>query len=93
MKAWTVSDRSEEWAGLFHAETEGKAKLKGMEEYGLDDFTEMRAKRIPGLDDKPITHQNALDAGFQYWDDENGDYLKPEDFQNDCRCDICKGAK
>jgi hypothetical protein len=90
MKAWIVSDRSDTWAGLFHAETEGKAKLKGLEEYCLDDYTEMRAKRIPGLDNKPITYQNSKDAGFQYWDDETGDYLIPELFHNECRCSICR---
>jgi len=50
----------------------------------------MRAKRIPGLDNKPITYQNAKDAGFQYWDDDAGDCLLPEFFNNDCRCELCK---
>ena len=95
MKAWIVSATSEEWCSLFHANTSGKAKLRGLEEYNLSDFTEMRARRLPGLDDKPITYQNAKDAGFQYGDggySEDGDgdgHLLPSFFSNDCRCEIC----
>jgi hypothetical protein len=95
MKAWIVFDTSEEWFSLFHAYTAGKAKLRGLEEYNLDSFTEMRARRIPGLDDKPITYQNAKDAGFEYTNggytedgDEHG-WLLPEFFINNCRCKIC----
>ena len=99
MKAWIVSDFGDEWCSLFHADTAGRAKLRGLEEYNLDDFTTMRAKRLLGLDNKPITYQNAKDAGFQfsdggYLEDGNGDgNLLPELFSNDCRCDICMEAK
>jgi hypothetical protein len=97
MKGWIV------WWGddictLVHADTRGKAKLLGMSILDGDDFLFARALRAPGLDDKPITYQNAKDAGFQYSDggySEDGDgdgHLLPELFTNDCHCDICKGA-
>jgi hypothetical protein len=97
MKAWKVSDTSDEWVGLFHAETAGKAKLLAMEWYGYDDYLEMRARRFPEMDDREFTYQDCKDAGFQYWDtdgdegDEDG-YLLPQYFINDCPCDICKGV-
>jgi hypothetical protein len=99
MKAWIVDDGGD-CCTLVHAETIGKAKLKGQSALNVDyyDYLYVRAKRIPGLDDKPITYQNAKDAGFQYIDlyggdsDEDG-YLKPELFFNDCYCEICKGSK
>jgi hypothetical protein len=91
MKAWIVYDTSEEWVSLFHADTSGKAKLRGLEEYNLDSFTDMRAKRLPELDNKPITYQNAKDAGFEYLDD--GGKLEAMYFFNDCRCEICENEK
>lgn len=95
MKAWVVSDTSGVWCSLFHAETSGKAKLRGLEEYNLYDFTEMRAKRLLGLDDKPITYQNAKDAGFEYLTDTSYDSndegkLDAKYFVNDCVCELCR---
>ena len=95
MKGWIV------WFGddvctLVHADTRGRAKLLGKGILGSDEFTEMRALRMKGLDDKPITYQNAKDDGFQYTNggySEDGDedgYLLPELFTNDCHCDICR---
>jgi hypothetical protein len=91
MKAWIVSDISERWVSLFHAETQGKAKLRALEEYNLDEFTDMRAIRMPKLDDKPFTYFNCLEAGFQYEDE--GLYLTPDEFINDCPCEVCHGKK
>jgi len=89
MKAWIVF-YADEYCALFHAETRGKAKLRMIENYGDNDFLAYRAKRLPGLDDKPITYQNAKDAGFEYTQDDS-EILAPEsEFINDCRCDICK---
>ncbi len=93
MKAWIVEDRFDEWVTLVHAKTTGKAKVEVASWFGSD-FLSLNAKRLPGLDDKPITYQNALDAGFQYTTDELGDEFTPEyQFINDCNCDICKGIK
>lgn len=93
MKAWVVS-YDHEFCSLFHAETSGKAKMLLMGEYGRDgDFVDYRARRLPGLDDRPITYENAKAAGFEY-QDESGDTIPLEEliFTNDCHCDICKGG-
>jgi hypothetical protein len=100
MKAWVVSDLSNDWCGLLHAETRGDAKVKASREYYID-FVDVRVSRLPGLDDKPITYDNAKAAGFRY-EDPLGDgeydeydgicYMKPEHFSNWCRCDICTGG-
>ena len=95
MKAWIVY-YYDEWCSLVHAETRGKAcaYIRDRIDTGLD-FTDFRAVRIPGLDDKPITYENAADVGFFYQDEfssEDWDRVCPEEsFFNDCNCDICKG--
>jgi hypothetical protein len=63
MKAWIVYC-GDEWNELTHANTAGKAKVAIMKSIGFDNYIYLGAKRLPGLDDKPITYQNAKDAGF-----------------------------
>lgn len=87
MKAWFVFV-PEEWGEIVHAETRGKAKAIIMHEFGVEDFTYMSATRVKGLDDKPITYQNCIDAPFN-WLDEDGRPLKEIDFYNVCRCEVC----
>ena len=97
MKAWIVGDGN--WCELVHAKTAGKAKA--LVAVSRDEFVTMKAKRLSGLDDKPITYDNAKAAGFRY-EDPLGDgeydeydgicYMKPEHFSNWCRCDICTGG-
>ena len=97
MKAWTVQNRYENWCVLIHAETRGKAKAAGCGEIDSE-FTEVNVRRLPGLDDKPITYENAKEAGFRYTDPDGGIYdedqseyyLRPEEFTNYCRCDVCR---
>ena len=98
MKAWKVSQSNDEWIALIHADTAGKAKLTAMEEYNLDNFTDMRAKRFPGMDNKKFTYQDCKDAGFQYTTDYSEDsdgtgYLAPEYFTIDCPCNICNNDR
>ena len=91
MKAWIVSDWTGEWYSLFHASTAGRAKLRAMAEYSIDcEYIDMRAKRLPEMDDKPFTWADCKAAGFEYFDEGDFPY-KPSDFHNDCCCDICKG--
>lgn len=75
-----------------HAETRGKAILRAMRNVNDSEaYTDFRARRLPGLDGKPITYQNAKAAGFEYWDGDNSETLLSEDeFINDCDCEICK---
>jgi hypothetical protein len=88
MKAWIVFC-GDEYCGLFHADTEGQAKLRMMYCYGGDDYLQYRARRLPGLDGKPITYQNAKDAGFEYSDGDSSRLLSELEFINDCQCHIC----
>ena len=107
LKAYQVSVGGE-YCFLIHGETRSKAKYKAYKcdpagphshsewETLMFDF---KLKRLPLLDDKPITYENAKAAGFEYIDqdkmpDENGDqFADPEDFYNDCPCYICTGGK
>ena len=69
MKAWIVYYYDNEWCDLVHAETRGKAcaYIRDVIDTGLD-FIDFRAVRLPGLDNKPITYENAVEAGFHYLD-------------------------
>ena len=89
MKAWEFFPYNREWSTLVHAETRGQAIAKCQNMYEPLDFVDCRARRVPGLDDKPITFQNAKLAGFEYLDDWDGDSISPEQFVNDCQCEIC----
>ena len=96
MKAWIVYYYDNEWCSLVHAETRGKAcaYVRDCYDKGFD-FLDFSAIRLPGLDDKPITFDNAADAGFFYQNPDTG-ILEPtelhqrEAFINDCNCKICK---
>lgn len=87
MKAWVVSNG--DWCSLVHAETRGKAIVQvRLYVDNWNEFTDFRAIRLPGLDNNPITYQDAKDAGFEYLNDD-GTPISENDFTNDCRCNIC----
>ena len=86
MKAWFVCDR-EDIGVLFHAETRGKAKVLGAAEMSFDplDYIYVYARRVPELDDKPLTIENVEKA--QVFDPSpDGQWYR----YNPCRCEICK---
>lgn len=63
MKAWEVSPIYDEWSVIVHADTRGRAIAKGCNvEFTL--FVEMRARRIPQMDDKPVTKELMIEAGW-----------------------------
>ena len=86
-----IARASDDWCGLVHGETPGKAKSRFCANSILEswDFLAVRLRRIPGLDDKPITYENAKAAGFEFAGEE-GEPLDPKYFENDCSCEICK---
>lgn len=91
MKAWIVWCQ-DEWCALVHADTNGKAKSLVRNFYDTDyAFTDFTAKRFPEMDNKKFTYQACKDADFQYLDDSFGVPIAPEEFINDCQCNICKG--
>ena len=90
MKAWIVY-YEDEWCSLVHEETSGKACAYIMNKIDPGDgFICFHAIRIPGLDDKPVTYANALEAGFQYRDYFDEADIPDICFVNDCACEICE---
>lgn len=95
MKAWIVGERGQMCCVLVHAKTAGKAKQIVANEFDFI-FTDVRSIRLPGLDDKPITYDNAKDACFEYGEyDDDGNFIPcpPETFENYCQCEICRQHK
>jgi len=98
--AFVAQFEDEEWCMLVHGETRGKAKARflRLDPSGMADnsyWNSIRLRRLPGQDDKPFTYETTLAAGFQFAAseyDENGDGIDggPDDFVNDCDCEICK---
>ena len=93
MLAFVAQFKNSEWVTLIHGKTRGKAKYNFMRwnpDVWIDNsmWNEIRLRRLPGLDDKPITFENAKAAGFEYsYDDFD---FESNLFINDCRCEICK---
>ena len=83
--AWQVGPYDGEWAGIVHAPTRGKAKLRVIVEVG--DFMDVRAKRLPQFDNKPVTLDALLAMG---WSDEGEDPI-PRHYTDFCGCEICRG--
>lgn len=48
---------------VFRARTRGHAKALAAAEFGLD-FTEVRTRRLPQIDGKPLTAQTFLECGL-----------------------------
>ena len=63
MKAWEVSPIDQEWSVIIHEDTRGKAIARGC---GVEftEFTEMSARRIPNMDDKTVTKELMIEAGW-----------------------------
>jgi hypothetical protein len=103
MKAYIARYYDSEWCMLVHGENVSEAKKNfynwnpGFEE---GDYIDIRLIRLKLCDDKPFTFENAKNAGFHYvyegynGYDDNGDNIEyPDLFINDCRCEVCIGAK
>ena len=92
-KAYTASI-SDGWCALVHGETPGQAKMRFMGSTPeVDEFIAMRLQRIPGLDDKPFTYENAKAVAFEYWNPDTGEPAGPELFDNICFCEICNANR
>lgn len=93
---WSELD-GEEWGFLLHAESRGKAKKSFVDwspdpRIGYDHWTEIRVRRVKGLDDKPITFDSTQAADFHLVDENGEEDLDPDEFINFCRCDICRNT-
>ena len=89
LKAWVVWC-GDDWCTLIHGETRGKAQAFVMGHIGVGDFIDYSALRLPGLDGKPITFDNAAAAGFHYLDESTGDDEDASEFRNWCKCEVCE---
>ncbi|KKL62526.1 hypothetical protein LCGC14_2184340 [marine sediment metagenome] len=89
LKTWQVGPYQDDWVVIVHAETRGQARKMGAYVDG-NEFTEMRAIRLPKLDGKLITRQTLTEVGFpETWE---GEPLDAADYILDCGCEICKAS-
>jgi len=95
MKAWQVGEVSfvwrifNDWTLLIHANTREQARNIAIEvwpELSKPNYIDVRAIRVPELDDKPFTHENLPDGLFK--DDE--EYSLKDYWVNFCNCEVCK---
>ena len=86
MKTWWINPYGEDWGFIVHADTRSEARVKGL---GLiDEWTEIRATRLPTLDGKTITLERLLEAGFpEAWE---GEPISVTGYIMECGCDLCK---
>ena len=89
MKTWQVGPYHDDWCVIVHADTRGEARTKGTY-VQFDDFIDMRATRLPSLDDQLITNENLIDAGFP--EKPHGIPIDFTSYIFDCRCEICKSS-
>lgn len=85
MKAYHVYTENSDYLMVVHSERPSWAKQLAMQVdpgYDYEDYTELRARRIPALDDKPFTAQALHDAGL----------LEGDEYYNHCNCTHCKRA-
>lgn len=85
MKAWWIWF-DDEWGDYVHGETVSKAKAMFWATWSweADEWIRLRAKRVPRLDDKPITMEAILEVDHY----SEGDLLHV--WYPICTCEICK---
>lgn len=87
MKAWEVSPVDQEWSVIIHEETRGRAIAKGCN-VEFTEFIEMRARRIPQMDDRAVTKELMIEAG---WCSENVEEpFHAELWTFPCGCEYCQ---
>lgn len=94
MKAWQVGEASliwrifTDWTILIHANTREQARKIARDvwpEQHTPDYINIRAIRVPEVDNKPFTYENLPDGLFK--DDE--EYPLKDYWYNFCACEIC----
>ena len=86
MKAWEVFTVDRDWSVIVHANTRGKAIVKGCS-VDFNDFIEMRARRIQQMDDRAITKELMIEAG---WPEEYiEEPFNPGLWTFPCGCEYC----
>ena len=84
----------EDWVQLIHGQTRGQAKARFVRTCPLtaDEgrFEDVRLRRLPGCDDKPLTQENAKAAGFEFTEEDGGPLPERWEWDNSCDCEVCK---
>jgi hypothetical protein len=57
------------------------------------DWTDIRLRRYPGLDDKPFTKETLKEAGFEFTEEDGSPITDDFSFSNDCCCTLCLGER
>jgi hypothetical protein len=88
MKAWFVHTKDDYIGFVVHADTPGKAKRMCAADLDCShgDWVYVRTRRCKELDDKAVTLENMVDAGF----DMTYEGEPIDDVTVLCDCDICK---
>jgi len=83
MKAYEVQYKDSEWCDFVHASHVEDAKISFWKAWATEgEFIDVRAVRVPELDNKALTGKNIVNAGFdEEWYSEKT-YI--------CECDLCK---
>lgn len=95
MKAYIARELDEWICTLVHGETPGQAKTRAIGHGALEtaEYLDVRLTRLPGLDDKPITFENAKSSGFEYVYEDGSEPIPENEFTNECGCEICRPHK
>jgi hypothetical protein len=87
MKAYVCFFTGADWADFFHAQDVQEVRRIFWLEWAHCDggeFIDIRARRVPDLDNKPLTGKNiSEEQGYSDWDEV--DY-------SSCRCQLCKSC-
>jgi len=95
-RCFIMKFQGEDWVTLIHGVSRSDARERFLTvHWGEGEWIDIRGERLEGLDDKPITFDNAKAAGFVYvsweYDEEGNQIEKPDQFINDCYCPVCRG--
>lgn len=85
LKAYCVFFQGEQWADYVHATSALQARYQFYKEYSHEDYVgyiDTRARRVPFLDDKPLTGENIVAAGG------DPDWVLAQTYT--CTCGLCK---
>lgn len=85
MKAYIVWYNGQEWCDFTHASSARQARKDFFKEWaGEGEYIDTRARRVPALDDKPLTGKNIT----EFYSLENDDWL--DGHTDTCLCPLCK---
>jgi|WetSurSiteA1Bulk_404760.scaffolds.fasta_scaffold14787_2 hypothetical protein len=85
LKAYVVEFKGSDWCDFTHATTGQEARKMFWKEWAHEgEFIDIRARRIPELDDIPLTGENIHNAGF------DGGWLHCG-VADTCHCKLCRG--